>query len=186
MTARLPDSCAACTHFLAVQPDQGGMPRNTGTCRRHAPSTGTEPFELVHWPAVGRDDRCGVGAEVGDETPQPVLCNACRHWQQPVIPDYRQGRSQDWWQQAGLCRRFGPSPSAEESRRVRWRVTHALDRCGDSQDADEDEAQPEATAGAPGTVALTLPAVPLPPQDQAAPSRVLPGGADGQRPSELA
>jgi hypothetical protein len=144
--AKLPDSCAVCVYFVPLLPDSGRVSRTTGTCIRHAPSVGDDQYSLVHWPIVVRTDRCGVGAAAGDGTgPQPTRCNSCLHWFQPsgeaVTPDYRKGRSADFWLQTGFCTRFAPSPSAEEAKRMYPAVTHALEKCGDGQGfASDDQA----------------------------------------------
>ena len=78
----------------------------------------------------------GVGAAITDGTgPGPVPCQGCFHWLQPggqaVVPDYKKGLPDAWWAGAGLCTRFAPSPSNEEGHRTAWRVTNAIDGCGD-------------------------------------------------------
>lgn len=123
----LPQNCAACVYYPPG-----------GTCRRHAPSPGTEAFELVYWPKVKPIDRCGSGAAAGDgDGPGVVRCETCIHWFQPggvgIKPDYRQGRSVEWWASSGYCTRFAPSPSSENDRKTMWRVTSAIDGCGDGQ-----------------------------------------------------
>ena len=132
-TPTLPASCADCVY-------RPSHPLPGVSCRRHAPSPGEEEFEPVHWPKVLPDDRCGSGAAVGDGTgPGVVSCQACMHWYQPrglaVKPDYRKGRSVEWWAESGYCTRLAPSPSAEEERKIFWRVTHASESCGDGDAA---------------------------------------------------
>lgn len=120
--------CAECVFFGAGAVD--------GLCRRHAPSPGAEEFEIVYWPKVKPDDRCGHSAAITDGTgPAAVRCETCIHWYQPgdepVQPDYRQGLSAEWWARSGFCTRNAPAPSPEEDRRAFWRITHADAACGD-------------------------------------------------------
>lgn len=72
--------------------------------------------------------------------PGVVACQTCIHWHQPgglpVKPDYRKGLSSEWWAASGYCTRFAPSPSAEDDRKVHWRVTHAEDGCGDGDQVE--------------------------------------------------
>ena len=121
----LPASCSVCVYYSAQ-----------GACLRHAPAPGQDEFDIVHWPRVRPTDRCGVGAAITDGTgPGPVPCQGCFHWLQPggqaVVPDYKKGLPDKWWEGAGLCTRFAPSPSTDEDRKVYWRVTNAMDGCGD-------------------------------------------------------
>ena len=132
----LPQNCAACVYYPTGK-----------TCQRHAPSPGTEAFELVYWPRVKPADRCGSGAAVGNgdepDAPGVVACQACIHWYQPggagIKPDYRQGRPVEWWASSGYCTRFAPSPSSENDRKTMWRVTSAIEGCGDGQVVQQDE-----------------------------------------------
>lgn len=122
----LPQNCAACVF----------RPATSGLCQRHAPSPGTETFEIARWPLVKPTNRCGAGAAVGDGSgPALTTCAWCIHWLQPegqgVEPDYRQGLSLEWWEQSGYCTRLAPSPSTEENRPTEWRVTNAHSGCGD-------------------------------------------------------
>lgn len=137
MTARLPHSCAGCVFFLAAPAANGKTPPTTGTCLRHAPATGPDQYELVFWSIVSQFDRCGMGAAVGDEAPEVVVCDICIHWYQPdgqpIKPDYRKGHSVEFWQETGYCTRFAPSPSSEEDRRVYPKVVHRMNGCGDGQ-----------------------------------------------------
>ena len=133
--ADLPANCGAC----AYRPP---FPLPGTFCRRHAPSPGQDEFDLVHWPAVKATDRCGDGASLGDGTgPGVVACQSCIHWHQPdgqpVKPDYRKGLSAEWWAAGGYCTRRAPAPSAEDDRKVYWRVTHAADSCGDGAQVDD-------------------------------------------------
>lgn len=93
----------------------------------------------MHWPKVRESDRCGDGAVLSDGSgPGVVQCQACIHWLQPqgepVKPDYRKGLPVEWWAASGYCTRRAPSPSADDDRKVFWRVTHADDACGDGKD----------------------------------------------------
>jgi len=129
----LPQNCAGCVYYPP-----------SGTCQRHAPSPGTEAFELVYWPKVKPIDRCGSGAAAGDgDGPGVVRCETCIHWFQPggvgLKPDYRQGRTVEWWASSGYCTRFAPSPSSENDRKTLWRVTSADQGCGDGQAIEQDE-----------------------------------------------
>lgn len=107
-------------------------------CRRHAPGLGFEELELTYWPLVKPTDRCSDSAEITDGT-DTVSCGRCIHWLQPggvgIQPDYRQGFSVEWWERAGYCTRYAPTPSNDEQRRAWWRVTHTSDRCGDGEEA---------------------------------------------------
>ena len=129
----LPQNCAGCSYFAIDD-----------LCRRHAPSPGTEAFELVHWPKVKKVDRCGSGAAATNgEGPGITRCESCIHWFQPngtgLTPHSRQGRSVEWWASSGYCTRFAPSPSSENDRKTSWRVTWAADGCGDGQAIEQDE-----------------------------------------------
>jgi len=129
--AILPDACRVCV-FHHEQPER---------CRRHAPAPGEEAHELVHWPKVQPEDRCGDGEPYGESEFTVVRCGQCRHWLRPgdvpLSPPFRQGKPVEWWEQAGYCTRFAPTPSTDEPRRpVQWRVTHAAEWCGDAEDAE--------------------------------------------------
>ena len=131
----LPQNCSFCAYYPSG-----------GTCQRHAPPPGTEAFELVHWPKVKPIDRCGSGAAVAADDgngPGITRCESCIHWFQPggvgVKPDYRQGRSVEWWASSGYCTRFAPLPSSEADRKTLWRVTASVDGCGDGQAIEQDE-----------------------------------------------
>lgn len=131
----LPQNCAACVYYPPG-----------GTCRRHAPSPGTDKFELVYWSKVKPIDRCGSGAAVGNDDrdgPGITRCESCVHWFQPngigLTPYSRQGRSVEWWASSGYCTRFAPSPSAEADRKTLWRVTASVDGCGDGQASEQDD-----------------------------------------------
>lgn len=156
----LPQNCAACVFYPPGQ-----------TCRRHAPSPGTEEFDLVYWPRVSPTSRCGSGAAATDgEGPGIVLCQACVHWYQPpggIKPYTRQGKSVGWWTEAGWCQRFAPSPSSENDRKVYWKATNGLaDGCGDGQaipqDEEEDEGDITPTSEARSTTRAPALAVRLP------------------------
>jgi hypothetical protein len=49
----------------------------------------------------------------------------------------------EWWAASGYCTRFAPSPSADDDRKVHWRVTHAEDGCGDGDQVDAVEQSDE-------------------------------------------
>lgn len=133
-----PASCSACV-FQKREPSR---------CHRHAPGPGEEEHEFVHWPLVLPTDRCGRGAvhEAKPDAPHIVSCRDCVHWYQPdgnpVQPVTRRGRPQAWWDQSGYCTWAAPSPSTDMPRKTRWRVTHALEGCGDGEqvelEVDED------------------------------------------------
>lgn len=130
----LPASCAVCVFYDATP----------SLCRRHTAAPGDTEHELVHWPKVKASARCGAG-DAGDEkdSPQIVACRDCEHWWQPdgkpISPATRRGRSREWWAGTGLCTRWAPSPSTEESRRTEWRCTHATDGCGDGSASETDD-----------------------------------------------
>ena len=131
----LPAACAECVFFRKGE-------KVWGTCFRHAPSPGTDAqeFEIVHWPGVRPSQRCGVGVKIGDGNgPGVVPCARCVHWWQPdgqpVSPAYRSGLSREWWEGSGYCTRYAPGPSTDAARRTYWRVTHAIQGCGDGLDA---------------------------------------------------
>ena len=128
-----PANCAACVYF-------GALPVRDGRCRRRAPSPGHEEFEVTHWPKVRRTDRCGAGAAITDGIgPRVVRCGTCVHWfrpnDEPVRPDYRKGLPVEWWAMSGWCTCQVPSPGTDEDRHVHWKVTHAMDGCGDGDAA---------------------------------------------------
>lgn len=106
-------------------------------CRRHAPGTTNEEFEITQWPTVSPKDRCGSGELVTDGS-AVVSCGRCLHWHQPggvgVNPEYDEGIEPEWWAQTGYCTRFAPGPSGEEGRDTYWRVTHRTSACGDGQE----------------------------------------------------
>ena len=134
----LPASCAECAFFDTT----------FTLCRRHGPNPGEVEHEFVHWPKVKPSARCGVGAAVGEQdSPSLIPCQECVHWLQPdgqpVAPEFRQGRPVEWWSRSGYCTRFAPSPSAEESRPVHWRVTHGDEACGDGQGVEVENVEVE-------------------------------------------
>lgn len=125
-TTELPNNCGECLFF---------RPDREGACHRHAPGPGEHKEEVPHWPRVWPDDVCGDGALPDDETPAHIDCHACVYWHR-LRPDFKpirlQGRSPEWWAEAGLCRRRAPSPLREKARHpVAWPCTHAQDGCGD-------------------------------------------------------
>ena len=127
---RLPsaENCSACRYFSS--PDS--------RCRRHAPPPGRDEFELAFWPVVSPADRCGDSAAVGNHgKPGIVRCHTCRDWFRPdregIKPDYRNGLTVQWWAESGYCTRIAPSPSSEDDRRVRWKVTHKDAGCADGE-----------------------------------------------------
>ena len=114
------------------------MSQNGGMCRRHAPAPGVTEFDIVFWPLVGQQDRCGQGAAITNaEGPNVTLCRDCILWRQPngeaVKPDYRMGLTAEWWSESGYCVHTAPSPSTEENQRRHWKVTHAAQGCGDGE-----------------------------------------------------
>jgi hypothetical protein len=124
--ARLPENCAACVY----------RPARGEECYRKAPGTTTGEFEVTRWPLVRATDRCGEGAEIGDGSgPGITNCAWCIHWLQPegqgVTPYHRQGLGRDWWEQSGYCTMHAPTPTADEAKHARWRVTNAQDGCGE-------------------------------------------------------
>ena len=50
-----------------------------------------------------------------------------------IKPYYRSGLTVQWWAESGYCTRVAPSPSSEDDRRARWKVTHKDDGCGDGE-----------------------------------------------------
>jgi hypothetical protein len=135
--AALPDTCAECVFFRKGE-------KVWGTCFRRAPSPGTDAqaqeFEVVHWPGVRPNQRCGLGVKIGNSKgPNIVPCGRCVHWWQPerrpISPAYRSGLPREWWEGSGYCTRNAPGPSTETGRRTFWRVTHAAQGCGDGLDA---------------------------------------------------
>lgn len=143
--AKLPASCGECAYFVPMPPEDGRPPRTTGSCLRHAPPQQQEPFELVYWPIKDRTERCGAGAAVtGDGTePQIVQCGACIQWHQPgdrpITPDYKRGRSAEWWASSGCCTLAAPFPSTDEQHRFYSPCLHAQQGCGDGEAFDSDE-----------------------------------------------
>lgn len=135
-------SCRECAFFQA----------SATRCRRHAPGTAFEELELTYWPLVKPSDRCGASEEIGDGS-ETVSCGRCIYWWQPndegIKPNYRQGKSVEWWERSGYCTRYAPGPSNDEEKRAWWRVTHTLDRCGDGEAVkiDDDDATPPAPYG---------------------------------------
>lgn len=126
--APLPTSCELCVFFGSAD----------AICRRHAPAPGHEEFELVFWPRVGRQDRCGQGAALTNgEGPSVTMCQDCIHWLQPggepIRPDYRKGLPAEWWAESGYCTRTAPVPSSDEGRRGFWKTTHAEQGCGEGE-----------------------------------------------------
>jgi hypothetical protein len=144
MKPTLPADCASCA-YRPVLPLPGT------SCRRHAPTPRQDEFDLVYWPKVGRNDRCGDGAALGDGTgPSVVACQACIHWHQPngppVKPDYRKGLSVEWWAASGYCTRRAPAPATEDDRKVYWPVTNAADSCGAGAQVEVDTNDDEVPA----------------------------------------
>ena len=147
---KLPASCRLCVYF-----------GSSSACLRHAPSAGQEEFEVVYWPRVAPDERCGSGAAVTDGTgPGVTRCQSCVHWWQPngepLTPYSKQGLRDEWWAKTGYCTRYAPSPSPEEDKRTRWRVTNGLDGCGDGAAVEV------AATDADHSTAAALPAAPRP------------------------
>lgn len=122
----LPQSCSACAFYPAEH------------CQRHAPSPGEVAFEVVYWPKVAPGERCGSGAVIEPGTTSPLLaCGSCLHWWQPdgagLVPFQLGRHDQDWWDFTGYCTRFAPHPSTNRYAKVRWKVTHADEGCGDGE-----------------------------------------------------
>lgn len=121
------DSCSGCGYKDKTNPEKPGWL----LCRRHAPSPGQEEFRVAHWPWVKPSGRCGVGVALGDGG--WTSCYQCGHWSPGAEPDFRgQNRPKEWWAQAGICYANAPWPSDEDGRKTFWRVTGALEGCGDA------------------------------------------------------
>ena len=125
----LPTSCAVCVFLLSKET----------RCHRRAPAPGRDEFELVFWPKVHANDRCGDGAAIADgDGPALVVCQTCAYWHQPggepVKPHYRSGLSVEWWAESGFCTKSAPVPASDDDyRRTHWKVTHAANQCGDGR-----------------------------------------------------
>ena len=131
----LPTSCTECAYFQ----------REGALCRRHAPGSGFEEYELSRWPKIRKPEieRCGSSEAVGDGSEAPVRCSHCIHWLQPggqgLTPEWRQGNSVEWWKDSGYCTRFAPSPSNEEDRETFSRVVHSAECCGDGEEVKRND-----------------------------------------------
>lgn len=123
------DDCGGCQAFM------------TGICHRHAPGPSRNEHETAKWPLVRTTDRCGSGIALGTK-PRMITCERCQHWLKPAVgidPGYLEGRSEEWWSEAGYCTRFAPSPSGSEPEFTYWRVTAPVETCGDGKDIRETE-----------------------------------------------
>lgn len=142
----LPPSCAVCVFHA---------PRDVVSlfCRRHGPSPGREGHEIVSWPTVMPNQRCGAGS-LGAPYPngvpkQIVSCELCKHWfspegglpyDGPADPSWWENQDaaahdQGWWRGAGLCLLRAPVPSVGyDADPTHWKVTHFTDGCGDGRD----------------------------------------------------
>ena len=110
----LPRDCAACGYHHIT----------TKECRRHAPHPGhDEDFVIALWHYTKDSSRCGAGTSIK----QPVACDDCIHWHQPnnepLWPDYKQGRPDEWWAQSGLCTASPPGTTTDEGLWTFWKVT---------------------------------------------------------------
>ena len=116
------------------------FPRGTGgLCRRHAPRSGDQPFEVARWPETRAGDACGEGkprdGAMADDSP---TCRVCIFWHRPGIgiePAQRGDHLRAWWQEAGYCRRYAPRPGVDIGRHAFWRVTHGDDYCAEGRRA---------------------------------------------------
>lgn len=130
--ATLPLNCASC-HFRVADK----------LCGRHAPGTTPEEFSIAFWPETDNDAWCGSGKEA-DASDPPVSCESCVAWDHPeggIVPDYHQGLPEDWWKNAGYCRRFSPGPAGYEKDQTHWFVTHAMQTCGDGLPFPDEETE---------------------------------------------
>lgn len=103
-------------------------------CHRHSPVPLDEPSQLVHWPVVSPDARCGAGADVAQPGEMALVgCVDCVFWMRPddgLVVKHRQGKSLEWWSGAGLCTANAPSPGTSKTGTTHWRPTHKTDACG--------------------------------------------------------
>lgn len=137
----LPPDCAGCAYSRRVA--------KALLCVRHGPSPSSEDvtvaqtFEVVEWPHVRPQDRCGAGASrVAANAPTVSVCESCIHWLQPggigVIPDFPGERTPAWWTESGFCTRFAPSPGTDQNTHTQWKVTHRLHGCGDGEPIEDE------------------------------------------------
>lgn len=109
----------------------------SGFCRRHAPAASDLATQVARWPETRAIDGCGEGESEGtavDSRP----CRKCAFWHRPGVgiePPHRGDHVATWWQEAGWCRRFAPTPGIDIGTHAFWRITHALDHCFDGRDA---------------------------------------------------
>jgi hypothetical protein len=105
-----------------------------GLCRAHAPAPAEEADAVAHWPETSVQDGCGDGAGITGF----IRCRDCAYWHQPnpgegLKPVDRRDVGQDWWAEAGHCRRHAPLPRSVPGHHGFWRVTHAGDGCADGK-----------------------------------------------------
>lgn len=142
---KLPTDCGVC----------GYHHRKTKECRRHAPHPGhDEDFVIALWNYTKDRDRCGSGTT----TKETVRCDDCVHWLQPndepLWPDYKQGRPDEWWAGSGLCTVNPPGTALHEGLWTFWKVTSTFPHegsvggCGDgvSITASKEAAKKKAAA----------------------------------------
>jgi hypothetical protein len=118
------------------------MAGSIGTCRLHAPATGTTSAEVAHWPETDAAQGCGDAAPTAGAAPM-VLCHDCLFWQEPsvghgIVPVDRRDHPGAWWQLAGFCIRHAPTPAPDPGNRAFWRATHASDCCAEGRAAAPD------------------------------------------------
>lgn len=87
---------------------------------------------------VKKENRCGVGLSIENNQQDGIIfCEICIHWWQPnnkpIKPYYLCSKSEEWWENSGICTRFAPSPSNNEDRTSYWFITNAKNKCGDGE-----------------------------------------------------
>jgi hypothetical protein len=122
--------CRTCFYWASSRAE-------VGLCKRRAPRPTESLDQIAYWPETAAGDMCGEGQEHGDP-PVVSTCGACLFWRNAgdstgIYPLDRLGTPLTWWQRAGHCARFAPSPSSEMGRHGFWRVTHRTDGCAEGK-----------------------------------------------------
>lgn len=95
---------------------------------------------MARWPETPLTAGCGEGEpDRKADGPERQTCGTCLYWDRPGIgidPARRGDHLSTWWQKAGWCRRFAPTPGAAIGEYAFWRATHSEDHCYDGRPAD--------------------------------------------------
>ena len=120
--------CRACMFW------QSDSRSDFGHCRRNAPQPCAVSMHVAGWPRTQGRDGCGDGKarETSTGTEATARCGDCGFWRTFIagLHPVATGRyNRTWWSEAGLCRRYSPSPRSELGERTFWQVCHQDDFC---------------------------------------------------------